>query len=161
MPIEQDGSAVGPAEAFRAKKAAQIDRVNALLRKIVTRSPKSADDANGIVAVVNELNEMVEQTMKVKADMISAAINSRATAQSQPGICSTCVRLMTESETDLAEYIDLVAQQASQMGWPADLCRAKLRTAMKPGDRLSLLGYGRAQIVRPDGSSFVVYQRDS
>jgi hypothetical protein len=151
----------GPAEDFRANKAARIAHAKTRL-DLTTATASRAQRAlyvEEVKAILDELDDMVEQAIRVKAEMISAAIDRRA--QSQPAICSSCNRLLTESEADLFEYIELVAAQAAQMGWPADLCRAKLRAAMKCGDRVTMLGYGRVTIVKPDGTGFVVFQRES
>jgi len=154
----------GPAEEFRADKAARIKRATSLLDAMGASHSRleRAGHASELKAILNGLDVTIEQVLQVKSDAISAAIDRRALAESQrqPAVCSTCLKLLTESESDLAEYIDLVVQQAAG-NWQADVCRAKLRAAMKPGDRVSMLGYGRLTIVRPDGTGFVVYQRES
>ena len=166
MAVEGNETMAGPAEEFRASKAALIERAKTLLDEIVASSSRleRAGYASELRVTFDQLDATIEQVLQVKSDAISAAIDRRAHAenQRQPAVCSTCLKLLTECQSDLLEYIELVAQQAASGAcWPADVCRAKLRAAMKPGDRVSMLGYGRLTIVRPDGTGFVVYQRES
>jgi hypothetical protein len=152
------------AEEFRANKAAQIARAKRLLQVIVA-SPSRAErvqSANEIEELIGELDAMVEQVVHVKAGAISAAISqAQNQTQRQPAVCSTCLKLLTESESELADYIELVVRQARAASWPEDACRAKLRAAMRPGDRVGAVWLGRIVIVRPDGRTAEVYQRES
>jgi hypothetical protein len=155
-----------PADKFRENKAARIVHAKNRLRTMVylASARERSVCASEVEAIFDELDDMVEQTIRVKADVISAAIDGRAqarAAQRQPAVCSSCMKLLTDTEADLEEYIELAVRQACNFSWSVDVCRAKLRAAMKPGDRIALLGYGRVTIVKPDGTSFVVYQRDS
>src|SRR5690348_11356600 len=119
MAVEGREAMAGPAQEFRANKAARIKHAKNRLDAIVAGSSRLERSAyaSELKAIFDELDDMIEQVIQVKSDAISAAIDRRAHAESQrqPAICSTCVKLLTESESDLADYIELVAQQACNL----------------------------------------------
>jgi hypothetical protein len=147
-----------PVDNFRVDKAAQLKHAKALLRE-------APDDVRkGVGAVLAWLDDAFEQLYRVKANMISAAISERTElkrADNGPALCSNCLRLMTETDEQLTDYIELVVREARNLSWPEDVCRSKLRNALHPGDRIAELGYGRMRVIRPDGFSFWVFQRES
>jgi hypothetical protein len=163
LTMEKDSMTMArSAEEFRHDKQALIDRVKSLLRDAIVSNSRSARSrvAEAISSGLDELGGMIDQVVAIRADMIAGAIAGRR-LEIEPAICSSCLNRLTETAEQLDDHIESAVRHARGYGWPADICREKLRNAMRPGDRVILLAWGRLTVGRPDGSAFIVYQRDS
>lgn len=163
-------AAMRPYDKFKERKQALKGDILERLNTLVTFAPPAQrPEAEADCAVVREgieqYDEMVEELVKLKPDvikMVASLSGSEDTEHSGgPEVCARCLRVLTSTPAQLERYIELAAPSAAWSGWEHDLFVRKMRAALKIGDEIVFIQAGAVAVRRADGSTFVVYAKES
>jgi phytoene dehydrogenase-like protein len=155
---------------FKDRKRNLNTRILESLDALVELAPATARaDAETHRAIVHEgvehYDTLVEELVKVRPDAVAMAASlagsQEAERPTRPEICGRCLKILTSTPAQLARYIEMATPSAAWSGWPRELFVAKMSAALKVGDEIMFVQAGAVAVRRADGSSFVVYARES